>query len=87
MLAFDVSSSMTATDLTPTRMDVAKAAARAVVERQPPTVRVGVVARVRSCSPATVWRHSKAGILPEPEKLSPGITGWNVGKLRRNRAA
>ena len=44
MLAFDVSSSMTATDLAPTRMDVAKAAARAVVERQPPTVRVGVVA-------------------------------------------
>ena len=44
VLAFDISSSMTATDLTPTRMDAAKAAARTFVERQPPTVRIGVVA-------------------------------------------
>ena len=44
LLAFDVSSSMTATDLTPTRMEAAKAAARTVVERQPPTVLVGVIA-------------------------------------------
>jgi Ca-activated chloride channel family protein len=35
---------MAATDLEPTRMDAAKAAARAFVERQPPSVRIGVVA-------------------------------------------
>ena len=44
ILAFDVSGSMAATDLAPSRMEAAKSAARAFVERQPPTVRVGVVA-------------------------------------------
>src|SRR5262245_47098920 len=44
ILAFDISGSMAATDLEPTRMDAAKAAARAFVERQPATVRIGVVA-------------------------------------------
>jgi Ca-activated chloride channel family protein len=44
ILAVDTSASMGATDLTPTRMDAAKAAARAFVEKQPPDVRIGVVA-------------------------------------------
>jgi Ca-activated chloride channel homolog len=43
MLAFDVSGSMAADDLEPTRLEAAKAAARAFVERQPPTVQIGVV--------------------------------------------
>jgi Ca-activated chloride channel family protein len=44
ILAFDVSGSMAAADLQPTRMEAAKNAARAFVERQPPTVQIGVVA-------------------------------------------
>lgn len=44
VLAFDVSTSMSATDLRPTRLEAAKAAARAFVERQPASVRIGVVA-------------------------------------------
>ena len=44
ILAIDVSNSMRADDVQPTRMEAAKAAARAFVERQPPAVRVGVVA-------------------------------------------
>lgn len=44
ILAFDVSGSMAADDLAPTRMEAAKAAALAFVERQPPTVQIGVVA-------------------------------------------
>jgi Ca-activated chloride channel homolog len=44
ILAFDVSGSMAATDLDPTRMQAAKTAALAFVERQPPTVQIGVVA-------------------------------------------
>jgi Ca-activated chloride channel family protein len=43
ILAFDVSGSMAADDLEPTRIEAAKAAARRFVERQPSTVRVGVV--------------------------------------------
>jgi Ca-activated chloride channel family protein len=44
ILAFDVSASMAATDLAPTRMDAAKAAAEDFVARQPSSVTIGVVA-------------------------------------------
>ena len=44
ILAFDVSNSMAATDLAPTRMDAAKAAARTFVGKQPSTIKIGVVA-------------------------------------------
>jgi Ca-activated chloride channel family protein len=44
ILAFDVSNSMRADDLEPTRIEAAKAAATAFAERQPSTIRVGVVA-------------------------------------------
>ena len=44
VLAFDVSGSMAADDLTPTRMEAAKEAARAFVERQPRSVQIGLVA-------------------------------------------
>lgn len=44
ILAFDVSNSMRAKDLEPTRIEAAKAAARAFVEQQPRSIRIGVVA-------------------------------------------
>jgi Ca-activated chloride channel family protein len=44
IIAVDTSASMAATDLAPTRMDAAKAAAKEFVTRQPPSVRLGVVA-------------------------------------------
>jgi Ca-activated chloride channel family protein len=44
VLAFDVSNSMAATDLKPTRLEAAKAAARGFVGAQPPSVRIAVVA-------------------------------------------
>ena len=44
ILTFDISGSMAATDLQPTRLEAAKVAARAFVERQPPSVLIGVVA-------------------------------------------
>jgi Ca-activated chloride channel homolog len=44
ILTFDVSGSMSATDMQPTRMEAAKAAASQFVNNQPPGVSVGVVA-------------------------------------------
>lgn len=44
ILAMDVSNSMKADDVKPTRIDASRAAAKAFVERQPPEVKVGVVA-------------------------------------------
>jgi Ca-activated chloride channel family protein len=44
VLTFDVSASMAADDVAPNRMEVAKTAARTIVEAQPPGVVVGIVA-------------------------------------------
>ncbi|MFA7249377.1 MAG: VWA domain-containing protein [Dehalococcoidia bacterium] len=44
LLAFDVSTSMKADDLKPTRLDAAKRAASAFVREQPSTIKIGVVA-------------------------------------------
>jgi len=44
ILTFDVSGSMAADDLQPTRMEAAKAAAREFVEKQPASILIGVVA-------------------------------------------
>jgi Ca-activated chloride channel family protein len=44
ILAFDVSNSMRADDLEPSRMEAAKTAATAFVEKQPSSIRIGVVA-------------------------------------------
>ena len=44
MLALDVSSSMVADDVEPTRLDAAKLAARTLIERRPGEARIGVVA-------------------------------------------
>jgi Ca-activated chloride channel family protein len=44
ILAFDVSNSMLADDLAPSRIEAAKEAARGFVEGQPPAIEIGVVA-------------------------------------------
>lgn len=44
MLTFDVSASMSATDVQPSRLEVAKATAREIVDRRPQGVVIGVVA-------------------------------------------
>lgn len=45
-------------------------------------VRQPVVEALYSISAATLWRRVKAGTLPQPRKLSAGVTVWNVGELR-----
>ncbi|MBN2503688.1 MAG: VWA domain-containing protein [Anaerolineales bacterium] len=44
MLIFDVSASMAAEDIEPTRMEAAKAAAQVFIEQQPTNIKIGVVA-------------------------------------------
>lgn len=71
ILAFDVSGSMRADDLKPTRMDAAKAAAAAFVERQPRTVRVGVVAFSDSSFAILKPTDSRDEVLAAIDRLAP----------------
>jgi len=50
-------------------------------------VRLPVVAALYGCSPATIWRRVKSGHIPAPVKRSVRVTAWNVGMLRKARAA
>lgn len=45
-------------------------------------IRLPIVCGLYGCSPATVWRHVKTGIIPKPRKITPRTTAWNVGELR-----
>lgn len=71
ILAFDVSGSMAADDLDPTRMEAAKVAARAFVERQPPSILVGVVAFSDSGFAVQVPTDDQALVLAAIERLVP----------------
>jgi Ca-activated chloride channel family protein len=71
ILAFDVSGSMAATDVTPTRMEAAKAAARAFVERQPSSVRIGVVTFSDSGFSVQVPTSEQADVVAAIDRLGP----------------
>ncbi len=80
VLAFDVSASMAATDLTPTRLAAAKVAARAFVQRQPATVQVGVVAFGTNGLITQRPTSDKAAVLAAIDRLTPlGGTALNRG--------
>lgn len=78
ILAFDVSGSMAATDLTPTRIAAAKAAAKDFVDRQPSSVVIGVVAF--SDAGATVQQptNDQATVLAAIDRLTVS-KGTSVG--------
>jgi len=71
ILAFDVSSSMKADDLEPTRMEAAKAAARAFVENQPRTILIGVVAFSGGGVVVQPPTGDQAAVLSSIDRLSP----------------
>ncbi len=71
ILAFDVSASMAAKDLAPDRMDAAKAAARTFVQKEPMTVRVGVVAFSGSGLLTQEPTTDKAAVLAAIDRLTP----------------
>ena len=49
-------------------------------------VRQPIVQALYDWSSATLWRRVADGTIPPPDKLSPRINTWNVGKLRAARA-
>ena len=73
ILAFDVSGSMAADDLKPTRMEAARTAAIEFVQRQPPTVRIGVVA------------FSEGGFTVEPPTNDQAALLATISRLRPER--
>jgi Ca-activated chloride channel family protein len=80
ILAFDVSNSMRANDLQPTRMDAAKAAARAFVGKQPSSIKVGVVAFSSGGLVTQEPTARQADALAAIERLTPqGATSLGQG--------
>jgi Ca-activated chloride channel family protein len=71
ILAFDVSSSMAADDLKPSRLEAAKQAARMFVENQPPGILVGVVAFSGNGLLVQKPTDSREAILDTIDRLSP----------------
>ena len=71
ILTFDVSKSMNADDLEPTRMEAAKGAARAFVENQPPTILIGVVAFSGGGLVIQPPTDDQAAVLSTIDRLSP----------------
>lgn len=71
ILSFDVSGSMAADDVEPTRMEAAKTAARAFVARQPPSILTGVVAFSDSGFNVLVPTADQTEVLAAIDRLDP----------------
>ena len=84
VLAFDISASMAATDLTPTRMAAAKAAAKAFVQAQPENVAIGVVAFSDAGITTQAPTKDQATVLAAIDRLAPQKgTSIGLGIARR----
>ncbi|MGH2468119.1 MAG: VWA domain-containing protein, partial [Candidatus Limnocylindrales bacterium] len=79
ILAFDVSGSMAATDVKPSRLAAAQAAAEAFVERQPASVVIGVVAFSDAGVSAQAPTADQATVLAAIKRLKPQ-KGTSVGR-------
>jgi len=71
ILAFDVSASMAATDLAPTRMAAAKAAAEDFVTRQPSSISIGVVAFSDSGVSIQTPTTDQGSVIAAIDRLAP----------------
>lgn len=71
LLVFDVSGSMAADDIKPTRLEAAKAAAKAFVERQPESVQVGVVSFSDSGFATLPPTTDQAAVVAAINRLAP----------------
>lgn len=79
ILAFDVSGSMVATDIQPTRLEAAKAAARSFIERQPDTLLIGIVAFSNGGLAVQAPTNNQDLLLKTIDRLSPQ-RGTSVGQ-------
>jgi len=79
VLAFDVSASMRADDLAPTRMQAAKRAARTFVSNQPSSIRIGVVSFSTASFVVQPPTRVKADVLDAISRLAPS-GGTSVGQ-------
>jgi Ca-activated chloride channel homolog len=80
ILAFDVSNSMLATDLQPTRIDAAKKAARAFVDKQPSSIKIGVVAFSDGGLITQQPTNVKTDVMKAIDRLTPiGATSLGQG--------
>jgi Ca-activated chloride channel family protein len=71
LLVFDVSGSMAADDIKPTRLEAAKAAAKAFVERQPESVQVGVISFSDSGFATLPPTNDQAAVVAAINRLTP----------------
>ena len=71
ILAFDVSGSMAAEDFEPNRLEAAKAVAIDFVERQPSTVRIGIVAFSEGGFSVQIPSNDQAAIIEAIGRLKP----------------
>jgi Ca-activated chloride channel family protein len=71
ILAFDVSDSMNADDLEPSRLEAAKAAAQTFVENQPASIKIGVVAFGSGGLVVQPPTNMQVDVLATIERLSP----------------
>jgi Ca-activated chloride channel family protein len=79
VLTFDVSGSMAADDVTPSRMEAAKVAAKAIVDRRPQGVVVGVVAFSDSGLSIQTPTNDQAAVLQAIDRLGPA-RGTSLGQ-------
>jgi Ca-activated chloride channel family protein len=71
VLSIDVSGSMQAQDMKPNRLEAAKVAARAFVEKQPPNVRIGIVAFSDNAAVIQAPTNDREAILAAINRLTP----------------
>jgi Ca-activated chloride channel homolog len=79
ILSFDVSGSMAADDMGPTRMEASKAAARTFVARQPASILIGVVAFSDSGFSMLVPTADQTQVLAAIDRLEPE-RGTSIGR-------
>jgi Ca-activated chloride channel family protein len=79
ILAFDMSNSMIADDIEPSRAAAAKDAARAFVAEQPSTIKIGIVTFSSTASVVQPPTDVKSDVLAAIKRLSPG-GGTSLGR-------